>query len=203
MFTLHELGIASNTDKAITHNFCNFYENYIAHFRELPIFLLEIGIWHGESLRMWSDYFKNGKIFAIDVNPEFLINENRILSAVANQSKRQDLINIFPNQKFHIIVDDGGHKMDQQQISLGCLIDRLLPGGFYLLEDLHTSNLEGYRDFKSYETSTLAGLRRFQQTRIFDFPYLTAYENFNLQNQIENIDIFIHNDSITSVLCKK
>src|SRR6185503_20962416 len=40
---------------------------------------------------------------------------------------------------FDLIVDDGGHTMEQQQVSLGFLFPQLRPGGLYVIEDLHTS----------------------------------------------------------------
>ena len=41
--------------------------------------------------------------------------------------------------KFDIIIDDGGHYMNQQMISLETLYKSVLPGGIYFCEDLGTS----------------------------------------------------------------
>ena len=40
---------------------------------------------------------------------------------------------------FDIIIDDGSHKMNHQQISFDVLFPHLKSGGIYVIEDLHTS----------------------------------------------------------------
>ena len=39
---------------------------------------------------------------------------------------------------FDMIIDDGGHTMEQMQISLNYLWDQVKPGGLYVIEDLHS-----------------------------------------------------------------
>ena len=38
---------------------------------------------------------------------------------------------------FDMIIDDGGHTMEQMQVSLNYLWDELKSGGLYVIEDLH------------------------------------------------------------------
>jgi len=202
--SLYEIGLSTGTDKATQHKYCDFYEKHLTGLFDKSISLLEIGVWKGESLRIWKEYFQTGNIYAIDIDPTVLISEDRISTILCDQTNRQSLLTIFDKIEFDIIVDDGGHKMDQQQISIGSLFTRLKPGGFYLLEDLHTSLWEGYRNFEPYETSTLYGLEKFQTTRIFEFPYLTPAENANLTGMVEFVEIFKNTeDSITSVIRKR
>jgi hypothetical protein len=40
---------------------------------------------------------------------------------------------------FDVIIDDGSHKWADQQDSLGILLPGLVRGGWYIIEDLHTS----------------------------------------------------------------
>ena len=44
-----------------------------------------------------------------------------------------------------IIIDDGGHTMDQQKISFEHLFHKLKDGGIYLIEDTHTSYWYEYK----------------------------------------------------------
>lgn len=46
--------------------------------------------------------------------------------------------------QFDVIIDDGGHMMDQQMVSLQTLWKAVKPGGTYFVEDLETSYLEAY-----------------------------------------------------------
>lgn len=46
---------------------------------------------------------------------------------------------------FDIVIDDGSHRWDHQRISVGHLIRHVKPGGFYVIEDIHTSFVDRYR----------------------------------------------------------
>jgi hypothetical protein len=45
---------------------------------------------------------------------------------------------------FDIVIDDGGHTMNQQRVSLEKLWQIVKPGGYYFIEDLQTSFMAGY-----------------------------------------------------------
>lgn len=45
---------------------------------------------------------------------------------------------------FDVIIDDGGHTMNQQITSFNRLFPIVKPGGIYFVEDLATSYMEGY-----------------------------------------------------------
>ncbi len=47
-------------------------------------------------------------------------------------------------EKFDIIVDDGGHTMNQQITSFTHLLSRVRSGGIYVIEDLMTSYMPSY-----------------------------------------------------------
>ena len=48
------------------------------------------------------------------------------------------------HRPFDIIIDDGGHKMNQQIASFNALWPRLSDGGLYVVEDTHTSYWLGF-----------------------------------------------------------
>uniref|UniRef100_A0A7S0J875 Uncharacterized protein n=1 Tax=Calcidiscus leptoporus TaxID=127549 RepID=A0A7S0J875_9EUKA len=48
--------------------------------------------------------------------------------------------------QYDAIVDDGGHKISQQQASLSYLFQLLKPGAWYAVEDIQTSFMQGYID---------------------------------------------------------
>lgn len=202
MKTLHEIGLKHATDKAMQHNFLNFYEKYFDVYRNKHINVLEIGIWKGASLKMLEEYFENAIIYGIDIKECTQYESERIKTHIANQSKRDDLEKTL-NAEFDIIIDDGGHKMDQQQISFGFLFKKIRSSGIYVIEDLHTSLSDGYRDHKPYETSTLYMLEHFQKYNVITSEYLLPEEIDYLNANINSIEIFKNNTSITSVIVKK
>ena len=56
------------TDKKSLHNYINFYEKFLHQFKNKPINFLEIGLFYGDSAKLWDLYFTNSKtnIYSFD-----------------------------------------------------------------------------------------------------------------------------------------
>jgi cephalosporin hydroxylase len=133
---------AAKTDKGISgHNYVEVYERFILQWRDDPIKIFEIGVDQGGSLLMWQDYFPKAKIYGVDIEEKSKYNTARIKTLIGDQSKRDQLQKAIAvsGGDIDLLIDDGGHTMEQQQVSLGFLFKFVKPGGFYILEDLHTS----------------------------------------------------------------
>jgi hypothetical protein len=140
--TLDQLGIQAGTDKSSSyHNYLSLYGTYFETIRDKENKILEIGILKGQSLRIFSEYFQNSHIFAVDIEDKKEFQSDRISIYQEDQSD-VNFLNSFETEFFDIILDDGSHKLDHQQISFGHLFSKLKPGGIYILEDLHTSLLD-------------------------------------------------------------
>lgn len=139
--TLDSIGQRYGTDKSSAqNNFLNFYDRFLAPLRNKPVKLLEIGVLNGGSVRTWQEYFHNGKIVGVDINPEVKkFATGRVQIEVADQSKTQDLDALAEKGPFDIVVDDGSHVWPHQILTFRKLINVVKPGGFYIIEDLDTS----------------------------------------------------------------
>lgn len=111
-----------------------FYEE---EFKRLsPKTLLEIGVWEGESLKLWQNMFPHTKIWGVEINPQFQ-KENVF---IGNQSDGQFLKSVVEQIGVpDIIIDDGSHKVSDQQKSFKVLFPLMKSGGIYVIEDLCTS----------------------------------------------------------------
>src|SRR5580700_11200432 len=74
---LDELARVHGTDKGTLQacpqspkGYTRQYARYFAPLRQLPIRLLEIGIYGGASLKMWEAFFPSARIYGIDLNPQ-------------------------------------------------------------------------------------------------------------------------------------
>lgn len=149
--TLHNYFV-NNHNKAIHKWFGYFdiYEKHFSRFRGKNINILEIGVQNGGSARMWRDYFSTGnncvRIFGVDVNPKCkALEEEGIEIFIGSQEDRaflRDLKNKIP--PVDILIDDGGHTMNQQIVSFEELFDFVKDEGVYLCEDTHTSYWEEF-----------------------------------------------------------
>ena len=93
----------------------------------------------GASMKMWHDYFPNSRIFGIDVNACSYLDNDRIRTFVADQGNVHDLeafMEAAGQPEFDVVIDDGSHRPDHQQISLSFFFRKLKNGGLYFVEDL-------------------------------------------------------------------
>lgn len=128
----------------------HYFDVYHRHFSRYvgeEVVILEIGVFQGGSLRMWKHYFGDkAKIYAIDVFEQCKqFEENQIEILIGSQSDRAFLREVKAKiPKVDILIDDGGHFMDQQIISFEELYPHIKSDGIYLCEDLHTSYWKRY-----------------------------------------------------------
>ncbi len=146
--SLDELGLQCGTDKASSlHNYTKIYSRYFAPLKDKPIKFLEIGIYQGASVKMWESYFKQATLHFIDISLKHVqYYSKRSRYHVLDQSKPRDLLKLIRKVggDFDIIIDDGGHTMEQQITSFQHLFPHVKSGGMYIIEDLHTSYWENY-----------------------------------------------------------
>lgn len=133
-----------NNDRLI-HKWIHYFDVYDRHFsrfRDKEIIILEIGLFQGGSLQMWKDYFGNkAKIYGIDINPECKVFEDeQVTVLIGSQSDRNFLKEVREKiPQVDILIDDGGHTMQQQIVTFEELFSHVKADGVYLCEDLHTS----------------------------------------------------------------
>lgn len=140
--TLDEIGLKYGTDKAsVHHNYLNFYEFFMAPLRELPLKILEIGVYKGASLRTWREYFPKANIIGVDIQPSCKQFESeRIHIELADQSNLEHLAQLAATHgPFDLIVEDGSHMWEHQITTLRALFPFLRNGGHYVVEDLQTN----------------------------------------------------------------
>jgi demethylmacrocin O-methyltransferase len=219
---LSEMG-RGKTDKTDDHKFTEIYEHLFSPLRQSPVRICEIGIFGGGSLRMWTEYFPKGTVFGIDLLnldelhasmrkynlPDFLPDKpetDRIKTFEADQSNRNELKRFIDKYggDFDIVLDDGGHTMEQQQTSFGFFFKYVKPGGYYVIEDVHTSLPEFYKGFGVEENeanSTLNMINYFVRHGRIQSQYLRPDEIEYLNSHIEFVDLFARKNRLRSITC--
>jgi hypothetical protein len=123
-------------------HYFDIYDRYFSRYRGADVNVIEFGVAHGGSLQMWKHYFgPNAKIYGVDINPHCKkLEEDQIEIFIGNQADRQFLETIAGAvPRIDILIDDGGHKMDQQINTFEVLFPHIDKNGIYLCEDIHTS----------------------------------------------------------------
>lgn len=126
------------------------YDRFFAKYRGRDITILEIGVFQGGSLQMWKNYFQSTQnkvtVYGIDIDPRCkYLEEDNIKILIGSQEDRNFLRQVKEQiGKVDILIDDGGHTMKQQIVTMEELFDLVDDEGIYLCEDLHTSYMEEY-----------------------------------------------------------
>jgi hypothetical protein len=204
---------ARSTDKGPSqHNYTELYERLLFQWKNDPIKIFEIGIAEGGSLAMWQTYFPNARIFAVDILDKTKFDNARVTTLVADQASREQLQKAIDasGSDIHVLIDDGGHTMEQQQVSLGVLFPHVRPGGYYIIEDLHTSLpalWKGYGVARDGRNTTLRMLENFIRSAspAIRSEYMLDSEMAYLTEQIDSVTITHRpqSRSIVGVLKKK
>ena len=137
------------------HNYADVYEAYLGGLREQPIKFLEVGLgvpgknWKariargkneggGASIKTWYDYFPKATIYGADINPATHLDNDRVTTRILDQGSREQLDAFVAEVggDFDVIIDDGSHRPDHQQVTFSALFPQLKPGGLYFIEDL-------------------------------------------------------------------
>lgn len=136
--SLDAFGLAENTDKS------SFVQDYLRHFDELfsplrrsKITIIEIGVLAGASMRTWASFFTEATIVGIDANLDCKRHESgRIRIEIGSQEDPGFLADVVRRYQPTIIIDDGSHLAHHVLFTFERLFPSLLPGGFYVIEDL-------------------------------------------------------------------
>jgi hypothetical protein len=197
-----------NTDK-YSHGFIDVYEPYFNQMKDVKN-VLEIGVYNGDSLNYFSNYFKDADIYGIDIIDKTQYDSDKIKTFMLNQENRGDISTFLSknNIEYDIILDDGGHTMRQQQISFGMFFKNVKSGGLYILEDLHTSRLDNFGTiFKTDLITSLDMLYNLKYTNNLVSNHITDDEKRYIEENVESIFIWSvnaqYNQSVTAIIKKK
>ncbi|KAF9876941.1 hard-surface induced protein 5 [Colletotrichum karsti] len=189
--TFADLAANSGTDKVTTHNYGLLYDKHLPAFRDLPVKILEIGLGcglpyaPGASYDTWIQYFANlelniieqdqacGKVWATQ-NPKAKVFFGDPASAEFLHDTGDK---ITSDRLLDIVIDDGGHTMTQQEVSLKELWKYVRPGGIYIAEDLHTSFLSSHDGDPTRLNTTRRTFMRFVYELMDDYISVPALPN--------------------------
>ena len=132
-----------------SHNICqkwqhyfSIYETHFAKYRGRRLRFLEIGVSQGGSLDMWKSYFgPRASIIGVDIDPACRrFHDDQVEIIIGDQGDPAFLKQLAQQVgEVDAILDDGGHRMDQQILTFEHLYPLLKDGGVYMCEDVHTS----------------------------------------------------------------
>lgn len=137
---LHQMNLDNGplTDKGTAHNYLVTYEKEMDKLDDVT--LLEIGVWMGGSLKLWSMWLNEPTIYGIDTYPMF--------GGIVPEEAKSPLYTILPidsqvkqacpfeDKMFDYIIDDAMHDSDSIIRTFDIYWPKLKDGGKYFIEDI-------------------------------------------------------------------
>ncbi len=142
---LKELFEKYGCDKAKKHSYDRVYEAEFQGMRTMEINFLEIGIFRGQSIQAWLDFFPKATIYAADtfqrIDPKDIpvLQHERVkwIRCDSTKTNTRELIEtVWPDTKFDIILDDGLHTPRANGQTFNVFYPLLKENGMYFIEDV-------------------------------------------------------------------
>jgi demethylmacrocin O-methyltransferase len=133
---LAEIAERTGTDKLL-HGYCPHYEDHLRHLRHQPIELLEVGVYRGESLRMWAEYFPAAVVIeGVDIDMGLVIDPGSLDPRI--ELTTVDVKAFVAERHYDVVIDDGSHEATDIVAAVDRLWRYVKLGGWYVIEDLQT-----------------------------------------------------------------
>ena len=177
----------------IGHNYHTYYENYLKDIKLENINVLEIGTFKGNAAAALFFYLKNSKIYSADIFPDlYLYKSERIKNFFIDSSKEEDLRSVFSkeNKKFDLIIEDAGHYLKDQIISLFILFKLLKKKGIYVVEDLDFPDTRKDMNINDEKPTLKQILQQIKDGTDFNSKYVSSEDKIYFLSNLESIDIF-------------
>lgn len=121
-------------------HYFEIYHRHLQRFRGRSVHMVEIGVYGGGSLGMWQRYFgRDAQIYGVDIEPACRAHEtDNVKIFIGDQSDPvfwADFKGQVPD--VDVVLDDGGHELEQQIVTLEAMLPHIRPGGVYMCEDIY------------------------------------------------------------------
>jgi len=128
-------------------HYIEIYDRHFSRYIDKSPRVLEVGVKWGAGLELWKYYFGDGaEIYGVDTKDRRVRRYSRNVHFIKGDQGDPTFWRDFKKDlpKFDIIIDDGGHRIEQQITTFECMYDHIEDDGVYLCEDTHTSYWEEF-----------------------------------------------------------
>jgi hypothetical protein len=142
------------------HNYTTIYSVLFGKLRDQPLLIFELGLGTnspkfpsnmgvngrpGASLRGWREL-----VYGADIDRDILFEEDRIKTFYCDQLDSVAIRDLWSQPVLQggmdMIIDDGLHTFEGNTSFLDGSLERLRPGGVYVIEDIHQETIEKWQN---------------------------------------------------------
>lgn len=132
-----DIGARHNSDKGTYHRYYEVYDSLLTRHRKAGVRVLELGVYTGESMKVWVEAFPAAWIYGIDahVHPDLELSEHWTFHQDDAYIERT-LAWAAERGPFDVIIDDGPHLWVPQMFVCEHYSKLLAPRGTLIIEDI-------------------------------------------------------------------
>jgi hypothetical protein len=144
--SLEEIVDNQRTDKNTVHSYLPLYEKLLSGKKNTAKNVLEVGIHMAGSIKLWNDYFKNAKVYGLDIMhindvwDGIKHNEKIILHTSTDAYNPDFFITNFLNKniKCDFMLDDGPHTLESMKQFIKLYSNIMTDDGILIIEDVQS-----------------------------------------------------------------
>jgi len=142
--SLAELADNSRTDKNTGHSYLPLYQELLIKKKDTAKNVLEVGICHGGSIKLWHDFFTNATVYGLDIMKikdmwDGIKNNDRIKLGCFDAYDESFFNNNFLNKdKFDFMLDDGPHSLESMIQFIKLYSQIMTDDGILIIEDVQS-----------------------------------------------------------------
>ena len=142
--SLEQLVDNTRTDKNTTHSYLPLYQQILINKKYTAKNVLEVGVQHGGSIKLWSDFFPNATVYGLDIMNidtvwnELTNNERIVLHIPSNAYDATFFKTNFLDKdiKCDFMLDDGPHSLDSMIQFITLYSQIMTDDGILVIEDV-------------------------------------------------------------------
>ena len=159
------------------HKYAVYYEMFIKKIKKKKLNILELGSFKGNATASFFFYFKNSFIYSVDLYPDlFIYKSKRIKNFKVDNSSEKELLSLSKKKKYDLIIEDAGHYLKDQIISLFTLFPKLKKKGIYVVEELDFPDTRKDMNLKNEKNTLYTILKSIKKNKSFNSSYVPEHK---------------------------
>lgn len=144
--SLEKIVDIKRTDKNTVHSYLPLYQKLLISKKDTAKNVLEVGIYQGGSIKLWSDFFTNATVYGLDI-----MNVNNVWEGIKNNEKiilytsidayNNDFFTtnfLNKNIKCDFMLDDGPHSLESMKQFIRLYSQIMTEDGILIIEDVQS-----------------------------------------------------------------
>lgn len=159
-FEFYQQG-GSISEKGRTHDYIKqWYSPEFTPRRDEHLTIVELGVFRGDGVRLFKDWFHNARIVGIDPLVDGIFKQNvaqstqeellihKDIEFIFKDAYTTEVVNMFEDESIDYLIDDGPHTIESQLWSIEHYFPKIKKGGTIIVEDIQ----DIHRDREAFNT---------------------------------------------------